>query len=118
MTTTRPVSAPETICSCCGSIDGPLDDEYGYCADCETRRLETDSTTAEAIADILHGAVKAAMLNIDGEDIRRIVGEAVREEDEARTRAGLTRHVSIATLEQRLHRRMGERIAAREAVAA
>lgn len=105
------MTASTPTCSSCGATTRTLNDD-DHCVDCEVRQLEVDSYAATAIRDTLGAAARAALDYLDGEDVRQIVSEAVGEGE--RSRAGAARHTPLIEIDRRLHRRMGERLAARE----
>jgi len=104
-------------CDCCGAKGRPLD-AHDQCSDCRVRALETDSYAAKAIADTLGASAKASLDYLTGEDVRRIVSEAVSEAEEARHRQGLTPLRPVAEIDAALHKIMSERIAASDEVSA
>jgi hypothetical protein len=106
-----------TVCACCSASGEKLNDD-DQCVDCELRILEADSWAAQAVTDILGAAAKAATLHLSGEDVRRVVSEAVADAERERDRAGLVSLKPIAEIDARLHLRRGERLAKREAVSA
>ncbi len=103
-------------CDSCGAVGGPLNTAE-HCRDCEMRHHETDLWAEQAIRDTLGAAAAAALDHLAGEDVRRIVSEAVTEREAARERSGLSPRPLVAEINWRLGLVRGANIAANEETA-